>query len=478
MTIPDGLDLNTFLSACRIEPSFFVPFVLELDNGKLHNDLQWFLTESPDCYVEIPRGHAKTTQLAGRYAWEIGNNPNIRIKNVGSSDDESKKTVSMVRKIIESDRFRSVFPEIEPDFDNWGNESLTVKRSKMLRDQTIEAVSIFGRAGGRSDLLCFDDICDLRNSIQQPAMRDQVKEFYSSLWLPTLDVSTKGARTWRFATPWHVDDITAQWREEFGRINALFRRPCVGDLSPWPEVFTPEVLAAKRRSLGPIAYARAYELRPVSSAEIVFPTEWLDRSLFRGFVPQNVRDGGQRIASTDFAFSIKTEKKTNPDWSVLLSGIRDLSGTLWVDRLWRVRMLFPDFCKLITREVRTLGIRQLSCEAQGPQSGLVQQVRQECGCTVVDAMRPTDKFSRACEKQPFVEEGKFRLKGEDGTVSRELRPLYDEMTTFPAGDHDDCVDGSIDLITMAQKGGYGLAGGTNRIANVESHKPRLWRFGY
>ena len=461
-----------------MEPNWFLPYVMEQDNAELHNHMQDFLTATPDAYMEIPRGHGKTNQLAGRYAWEIGNNPNIRIKNVGSSDDESKKTVMLVRKILESDRFNAVFPEIEPDFDNWGNESLTVKRSKMLRDQTIEAVSIFGRAGGRSDILAFDDICDLRNSVQQPMLREQVKDFYRSLWLPTLDVSTKGHRTWRTATPYHTGDITAEWREEFSQINAMFRRPCVGEISPWPEVFTPEVLAAKRRSLGTIAYARAYELRPLSSDEIIFPAELFDRSYYKFPIPKNVIDGGRRIASLDFAFSKKTEMKANPDWSILLVGIRDLTGTLWLERLFRVRMSFPEFSKLVARTVRSMQITAMVAEAQGPQAGLVQQIRLECGCPVLDALRPVDKVSRAYECQAFFEQGKFRIPYEDGSPTREFKPLYDEMTVFPGGDHDDITDAAMDLANLAKRGGYGLSGGLNQIASVYSGRNKLWRLGY
>lgn len=484
-----GADLSheEFLLACRMEPSWFVQYVMGLQNSAFHTQMQDFLTATDDGYIEVPRNHTKTTQLAGRYAWEIGHNCNIRIKNVGSNDYEAMKTVLMVKNIMESDRYREVFPEVEPDRQSWGKEALTVKRTKVsLRDPTLEAVSITGRAGGRSDLLVFDDICDLKNSVQQPTQREVVKDNYRSLWLPTLDPSTPGGRIWRAATPWHIDDLTAEWRKEFGPTNRMFRRPCIetpdGDISPWPEVFTPELLAKRRLSYGPVAYARAFLLRPISSAEILFPTEWLDRSMYRAFsIPQQVLDGGVRIASVDFAYSKKELGKPNPDWSVLLVGLRDLTGTLWLERMWRVRMQFPEFSRLVATNVRSLGVRQLIAEAQGTQAGLVQQLRTMVGVPIVDAIRTTDKYSRATEKQSFVETGRFRLpRSEDGKVLREFLPLYDEMTTFPAAEHDDVVDASVDLITLANRHGYGSSAGGygGGIGRVESGKDRLWRFGY
>jgi hypothetical protein len=191
----EDLTTEEFWYGCRESAHWFVPYVLGVENAALHDELQWHLDAHVNAYCELPRGHGKTNQMAARVAWEIGRNPLIRVKIVGSSDDEATKTVTLIRKIVESDEYRKVFPDVEADDGStWGNTSFTVKRSRFLRDATVESVSVFGRAGGRSDLLIADDICDLRNSIQQPALRDQVKEAWRTIWLPTLDRSAKRVR--------------------------------------------------------------------------------------------------------------------------------------------------------------------------------------------------------------------------------------------------------------------------------------------
>jgi len=484
--VSEELSHEDFLLACRLDPAWFIQYVMGVQNARLHDDIQAFLTETPDGYVEIPRNHGKTMQIAGRYAWEIGNNPDIRIKNVGSTDGESEKTVAMVKAMMETDRYKEVFPEIEPDPLTWGKTAITVKRKKMVRDPTLEAVGIMGRAGGRSDILCFDDICDLKNSVQQPALREAVKDSYKSLWLPTLDPTTPNPRLWRFATPWHIDDLTAEWRKRLEPKGCLLRRPCIetpaGDESPWPEVFTRQLLAERREEYGPVAYSRAYLLRPISSDEIVFPAEWFDRSMYRAFeIPKSVVDGGIRIASIDWAFSKKSMGKPVPDWSVFLVGLRDLTGTLWAERLFRVRTPFPEFCRLVASNARSLGVRQIIAEANGPQAGLVQQLREAVHIPVTDALRQVDKYSRACEKQTFVESGRFRLpRGGDGQVLGEFRAMYDEVTTFPASEKDDLTDSMVDLITLANRQGYGSSEGGygGGVQQVPSGRPPLWRFGY
>ena len=55
------------------------------------------------------------------------------------------------------------------------------------RDPSVQASGIFGRTGGRADIIWLDDVCDLRNAVLQPALRQQVKESVANIWLPMLD---------------------------------------------------------------------------------------------------------------------------------------------------------------------------------------------------------------------------------------------------------------------------------------------------
>ena len=468
------LSVDEFMLGCREYPHWFVPYILGVENGGLHDELQFMLDGSLDAYVELPRGHGKTSQMTGRVAWEIGKNPEIRVKIVASTDDEAAKTVTLIRKILESAEYRRVFPEIAPDgHSTWGNTAFTVTRAKLIRDPTVEAVSVFGRAGGRADLLIADDICDLRNAVQQPTLREQVKESWKTIWLPTLDRSTKNPRNWKFGTPYHVADITAEWRAYHNEHGGLFRKPVRGNVSPWGNVFTPEMLTGLRAQYGPIAYARAYELSPVSSDQLVFDHWWLDRSLYEGQIPEFVRQTGQAIAATDFAFSDRTVLKGDPDYSVLVTGFRSMDGYCYVDRVIRARMPFPEWSRVCARECRIGSISVLMAEGNGPQAGLVQQLAQMCESTsVVPCVRVKDKLSRAAEKQSFVESGKLRLKGDRGKICSEHAVLYSEMTTFPAGDHDDTVDAVVDLMEACSRAGYGL---TARPQLTQSGRKPNWR---
>ncbi|MCA9557114.1 MAG: hypothetical protein KC583_01010, partial [Myxococcales bacterium] len=317
--------------------------------------------------ARLHRGIGKTTQVAVAAAWEIGNNPSIRVKYVAQTDDESAKTTRLVRAIMGRPEYRSVFPSVRIDPRERSGHRFTVEvEGRAARDATLEAHGIFGRAGGRFDLLIVDDACDLRNAVQQPALREQVKEAFWNIWRPMADRSApKPPRIWVVGTPWHVDDLLADLAAKYPE--ALLHEPVVGDNSPWPEVFDAEAIASLRADMPAAAFARAYELTPVSGEDLVFPEAWV-KPCCRLEPPE--APGHHRIATIDWGF---TERKRDgdPDYSVLLVGDRNPDGIVVLRRMLRMRADYPTFRDLAVAETARLGVRTIYAEANGPQKGLV-----------------------------------------------------------------------------------------------------------
>jgi len=446
---------DAIIGACRKSPNVFATYVMEFVQGGLHKKMQRFLTEHDNCYVEYPRGHGKTAQMTLRVAWEIGNDPSVRIKYIQQSDVEAKKTTSLIKSIIESDEYKLVFPEIEPDMESWCKADFKVKTDKYQRDATVEAKPIFGRAGGRADILIADDICDLRNAIQQAALRSQVKEFWNTNWLPMRDFTKdRAARTWKVGTCYHSDDITSDWRKLHETNGGLLRLPVVDFKSPWAEAIGETELKEIKKEIGVFAYARSYELSPVSSDLIVFSGEWITDSMYDK-IPEWNEANGIMVAAIDFAF---TEKKLDgdPDWSVCIIAWKDRTGELWLKDMIRVRTTFPNFARMCSKAMERANVAQAVAEANGAQKGLVQQMQQDCSVPIRPLGRDKDKITRASERQGYVECGKLHFPVQDGSVRSDFRIVYDEMTTFPVGGHDDTVDAIIDLIELAVEMGEPL----------------------
>ena len=51
-----------------------------------------------------------------------------------------------------------------------------------------------------------------------------------------------------------------------------------------------------------------------------------------------------------------------------------------------------------------------------------------------------DKAARGCRLQREVQNGTFLLRGAVGDVEPSQQAFFDEMTTFPGGEHDDLLD--------------------------------------
>lgn len=440
-------DFETMLALCRESPNAFATYVVGFNQGNLHKRLHGHLSTFDNCYIELPRGHGKTSQMVARCAWEIGRDPSIRIKYIQQSDKDASKTTALVKSIIESPKYKAVFPHIVPDRDYWGRQDFKVQCDTQQRDSTMEAKGIFGRAGGRSDLLIADDVCDLRNSVQQPSLREQVKEFWSNNWLPMRDfTSGRSPRTWKIGTCYHIDDITADWRHQHESDDSLLRVPVQEFKSPWKEELSEDRLKEIREEVGPIAYGRAFELEPISSEMVIYSGDWIINSLY----DPAVEHGGETIAAFDFAFS---EKRVDgdPDYSVCIIASLDGSNHLYLQDIIRIRSTFPEFTRRAIELCDRHGVSRGIGEANGPQKGLVQQLNEQAKFPIMAAKRDTDKVTRAVATQAFVESGRLHLPSSSNKakVRNDFICLYDEMTTFPIAAHDDTVDAVVDLMAAA-----------------------------
>ena len=451
-------DKKKFYLACREFPSLFIGFVMNVNTSRCHVEIQKFWSEHDDCFLQAHRGLGKSSQMIGRVAWEIGKNPDLRIKIVSNVAPEAQKATKALMALLESPRYKMVFPEIQRSKTEWGTKKLTVQRkTKGLKDPTVEACNIFGHAGGRVDLLIFDDICDLDNSVRQELKRNQVKEAVKNTWIPMTN-AVHYPRIWRIGTPYHVDDVVADWTKEAESEELPFLNlKCEGvDKSPWPEMFPPERLRELRGKMGPVAYARAMECVPLSGDETVFREADIVASA--GRIP-NGRKILKRVAAMDLAFSEKTSslrRKDERDWSVFAVGDIDETGDLWIVRMIRGRVSSPKWREMVLKECDMFRPEYIKTEEYGPLKGIVQEYREHFGYKGIRIKTREsdyqDKYARATTCQSFVEGGHVHFKTDDnGEILRDLRPMFDEVCEFPLGSYDDAADVFMLLIEEAQK---------------------------
>ncbi|NIQ98606.1 MAG: hypothetical protein GTN78_00165, partial [Gemmatimonadales bacterium] len=178
-------------------------------------------------------------------------NPELRVKVVSATAELAGNIVAEIQRHIDHNgRVRLVFPHLRPDQKGpWSRGELLVQRKSLAKDPSVVAAGILGSGvGGRADLIVFDDVCDQRNAILQPAMRDQIKLTFHETWENLLGPE---GRAVYIATVWHVDDLTMElhgsrawqvwWRPARDSVN--------GELL-WPERWTEKALARREREIG------------------------------------------------------------------------------------------------------------------------------------------------------------------------------------------------------------------------------------
>jgi len=202
-----------------------VPITQHIIHRLWHAHIDWCKKNGVYAGMLAPFGHGKTEQvIIGRLIYELGRNPNLRIKLISNLDNNASARVMSIRKHIEDNiRVRQIFPKLIPEVrtkghgkdkkkgsqaEKWTSHTLFVKRDIISKDFSLEAWGIMSQGtGSRGDMIFFDDPVDFQNAIAEPTSREKIKDAVRSVWLPRLD---KGGMVVYIATVWHEEDLTSE----------------------------------------------------------------------------------------------------------------------------------------------------------------------------------------------------------------------------------------------------------------------------
>jgi hypothetical protein len=252
-----------------------------------------------------PRDHGKTTQMAiARTLFELGRNPDIRIKIVTAADDRAADILSEISRHVEqNNRLHNVFPNLKPaDKGSWSKHKIMVQRKKISKDVSVEARGVMSTAtGGRADLLIVDDPIDFNNAIKNPSQRETVKECFRSVWTNLLE---PWGRAIYIGTAWHESDLMHDLLENFEWAFVIQRiRKQPGDrMKPlWPDKWGIRELKARRAEIGEREFSRQFDNRALSQDEALFSWDAVEACIDRTLSPADVDPKWPRFTGVDLA---------------------------------------------------------------------------------------------------------------------------------------------------------------------------------
>ncbi len=283
-----------------------------------------------------PRGHGKTENLIAKILWRLGNNPEKRIKYVCAEPDLATSVVGVIGEHIEkNERLHEVFPNLCPDKANqWSKHTLFIRREIISKEPSIQAWGIMqGTSGGRCTDLIGDDVCNWRNTIGQPKLRESIKHVWRDNWMKFL---VPGGVVDYVATPWSTGDLTAEqsqsplWRH--------WRKPALNRATGevlWPERFSreyfEELLADPYE--GPSA-RRQYLLETIADEDTWFTKDSVD-AMFDGTMDVSVlRNAVAWVAGVDLAVS----QREGASFTVMVTAAIMPNGTRVLADIWRERI--------------------------------------------------------------------------------------------------------------------------------------------
>ena len=336
--------------------------------------------------IGAPREHAKTTQMSvGRVIWELGRNMSLRVKIVTASDGLAKDIVFDIAQNIERNPYiAKVFPELKPDYAaGWTKSSLYVKRPLSAgKDASVEASSVLGTgAGGRADILVFDDVIDFRNAVGNPALRDAVRKAIEDVWIPLMPAD---GRCWYSATPWHNADYTHEIKKREGW--AVWWKPAYREetqpdgttkkLSLWPGKWHPAALETRQKQIGPRAFTRQFLLIALSDDEATF-----HESVIVKCYDYERRDFGEKVdpkwpryCGVDLASSFSKKAAYTVVFTIAVEP--ETSRRIPVEMI-RDRLSFPQLIEIMVQQYLKHKWELVLVENNQYQAAVVQQLPEE-----------------------------------------------------------------------------------------------------
>lgn len=426
--------------------------------------VQWFheewsrgMDESSRLMVVAPRDHGKTTVISARALWEIGRNPNLRIKIACASDGRAKERLYEITQQITNPRVREVFPQLMPaDHGEWSKHKVVVKRTARHRDASIEALGITATAtGGRCDLLIADDVVDRRNALSFPALREGIKQAWKSDWTNLLEPDS---RVWYICTLWHKDDLSHQLMDN-PAYKVLFYSIDDDFGALWPDKWSESSLRERYREIGSVEFNRGFRNNPVDDETSLVRGEWIVyRDLERDEEFSAALARNELVFFTSYDTAGSPTGKAEQDYSASCTiAVNAEARMIYVIDAWAARLTLDAMADQVIKEFKKYNPLRILIEKVG-QASLDEWVanKEPALIPLIEVTKPrVSKAQRLLAVTPLLERkevvfshyldsnGAFWMPGRGD--------LEDQLTDFPFAKKDDLVDAFSQALDAARR---------------------------
>jgi predicted phage terminase large subunit-like protein len=388
-----------------------------------------------------------------------------------------------VRDMAQNPSISQLFPDFSLDPDSQAaHDWRTTMGGKYY------ACGVDGSTSGRpANLLIWDDLLKNREEADSPTRRNKAWSHYVSALVKRLEpeINNRPALEVGVMTRWSVDDPCGRimdspdykegdWhhivfpaiskkptqikiaRDMLDKSNPLYiptdecqKLPSTSrdtfleeDTALWPERF-PIPYLLKQKRLDPFEFAALFQQEPFTKGGNIIKTSW-----WKTYNHKELPDLQAIILAADTAFK-KTETS---DYTVIMALGITPTGDIYILDVTREKLEYPELKRRVTMENakwRGKGLRALYIEDKASGQSLIQDLRRECGMSIIPVKTLSDKVSRLNAVSPLIEGGRVYIPID----APWLDDFLNETQAFPTAKHDDQVDAlSIGLDAMSRMG--------------------------
>lgn len=407
--------------------------------------------ENPDGYLDLwAREHGKSTivTFAGTIQ-DILNDPEVTFGIFSHTRPVAKAFLRQIKVEFETNvKLKSLYPEVlwanpGKEAPKWSeDDGIVVKRRTNPKESTVEAWGLVdGQPVGRHfTRLLYDDVV-VPASVTSPEMIAKT----TASWELSLNLGARGGSRRTVGTRYHQLDTYATIMERGSAQPRIYPATDDGTDGGKPVLLSPELLAEKRRDMGPYTFGAQMLLNPVADKVQGFKREWLR------FWPAERWMALNRYILVDPAGERKKAQKKDPDYTVFTVIGLGADKNYYVIKWIRDRLNLTDRTRLLFDLHRTYRPLAVGYESYGKDSDIAHiQTEQDARTYRFDITElggPMPKNDRIRRLVPLFEQGRIYLPERCNYIDREqnLRNLTAEFieheyTQFPVSRHDDMLD--------------------------------------
>ncbi|MFH1767373.1 MAG: hypothetical protein ABH826_04810 [Patescibacteria group bacterium] len=420
-------------------------------------------TQTKNAVVVAFRGSGKTTIMTLSYPlWAIlGVQQRKFVLLLSQTQNQAQQMLANLKREIENnDILRNDFGGLEQATNEWGRESLVIKRYNARIMTASTETSIRGARFGehRPDLIIADDVEDLQ-SVKTKDGRDKI---YGWLMGDVIPAGDRDTRLIVIGNLLHEDSLLMRLKDDIHKkkfSGKFLWYPLVDNHNKplWPGKFPTKKSIEELHKTVPsnVAWEREFMLRIIATQEQVIRPKWIQ---YYEVLPKNLTHESVGYRYTGIGVDPAISEKETADYTAMVAarvyGYDDNMRVYILPNPVNKRLTFPKQLEQIKIMSDGLDKAELYIEEVGYQLALIQELEHEEYQVKGVKTRGADKRSRLAIVSYLVQKGQVLFPKEG------CKELINQLTGFGVEKYDDLADAfAILLLTVIERNqepGFGI----------------------